>query len=726
MKNDFDFIKERIEESGVKAPENMGESYVLEKLSDTKPKVAALPNNTPKKKGGVWKPLVAAASFVLVAGIAAGVGVHMYNKSISLPAVDKNIGLIRFENRDQVIKALGKINTYTSRYGAVTDEEYAVAENSAGMTADGAAPASGSKSTASGSSGAKGSGASSESHSDTYKQVDGVDEADVIKTDGRYIYVVEHYNDLNNYSSSDSVAVFDADPGESEPIVRISPEDSPKATPDEATPDETDDDSETSNSSWFYISDIFLKDDRLIVICGRSESKTYNDYFTYSYEEYTVAYVFDISDIENATLLDSYTQSGSLVSSRMIGDNLYLVSNDYEYSAIPVCGRGATPDEMPADCIYSVEKPSESSFLIVTSYDTADFSSTADTKAILGIGDDIYCNQDNMYIAAAEWNYRFGVWDEEVITYGAADDEEDYDEEDFNNKITTKIFKVSLSDGVQFVAGGEVEGYTNDQWSFDEWNGNLRVATTTYNEDYEDINNLYVLDSNLDIIGSVTGFAETESIKAVRYMGDTAYVITYEQTDPLFVIDLSSPTSPEILGEVKISGFSTMLVPVDANTVLGIGVNTGEYDYTTMEVQDGIKLALFDVSDKSNPKVLDSKSYVNYSSDVTYNPKALVYNPERGDYVIPMNYYLYSEPNEDYGSETDNWSYEDWESYWEKNTVRYGVVLNFSVENGKIVETDFAKTDHPEIGRCVYVGDDIYMTYTDDNNSVHLDSVSYK
>ena len=89
-----------------------------------------------------------------------------------------------------------------------------------------------------------------------------------------------------------------------------------------------------------------------------------------------------------------------------------------------------------------------------------------------------------------------------------------------------------------------------------------------------------MLDSGLNQIGAVEGFAKDESIKAVRYMGDTAYVITYEETDPLFVIDLSTPSDPQILGKVKISGFSTMLVPIDENTVLGIGYNTDNVYYT--------------------------------------------------------------------------------------------------------------------------------------------------
>ena len=276
--------------------------------------------------------------------------------------------------------------------------------------------------------------------------------------------------------------------------------------------------------------------------------------------------------------------------------------------------------------------------------------------------------------------------------------------------MTTKIFKVSLSGGVSFTAYGEVEGYINNNYSLDEFNGYLRVAATTTNDDYEDTNSLYVLDSDLDIVGSVTGFAETESIKAVRYVGDTAYVITCEQTDPLFVIDLSDPTAPEILGEVKISGFSTMLVPIDGDTVLGLGVSTSDADYTDMEVTDGFKLALFDVSDKSSPKVLDSRVYEYCYSGVTYNPKALVYNSERKDFVIPLNYAYY-----DYDDSTGVYTDE-----------QYGGMLNFTVEGGRIVETDRYTSSLRYFDRCVYVGDTVYMTYNNDEGYVYLESVSYR
>ena len=728
MMNDQDFIREKVENSGVKAPEHMDEAYVMDAIADTKPDQ----ERVGKKRTGI-RVAALAASLVIVAGVAAGVAIRLHSKSAVMPEVSKNIGLVQFRNHDQVRAALRKINgningnnRYTLTTGAGDDAAYVEEQKTAPMSPDSNAEFSASGNEYGGTS-------SSSSHSETYKQVEGVDEADVIKTDGRYIYVVEHNYSPDDYSYRGSVSVFPAVPGAADPILRIIPgeglENAP-STADEATPDESA--ARLGYDSSYTISDLYVKDSRLIVICeDYSRTEQSDGYFM---DEYSRAYVYDVADINDVKLMDSFSQSGYYHSSRMIGDVLYLISNEYDSGeSIPLCGRGSTSDEIKADCIYSVEKPSQSSFLIVSAYDTLDYSAQTETKAILGVGDNVYCNMNNLYISATEWSgYYYGVWidyeyavDEDSDSASAVSKEaEEAEEEADDPNYKTKIYKMDLTDGLSFTAYGEVDGMTNDQYSFDEHDGYLRVATTGWDKDYNDVNNLYVLDSELKLVGSVTGFAKTESIKAVRYVGDTAYVITYEQTDPLFVIDLSDPAAPAILGEVKISGFSTMLVPIDENTILGLGVNTGEAEYTDMEVQDGIKLALFDVSDKTAPKVLDSRSYVNYNSNVTYNPRALVYNPDRGDFVIPINYY-YFDDDDSFNYEWD-WDAEEYDAWYRAHIEQFGGMLNFRVEGGKIVETDLYRSEHDRIDRCVYVDDTVYLTSADDYGRISLDSVSYK
>lgn len=749
MKNDFDFIKDRIDNSGINAPAHMDESFVHDRIDGIRPQVVPIEaapaqhaqhaKQTKKRRTGRITAIAAAVVAVAVLGTA--LTVHFTRNKAADPLqpageVSQTNGLIRFSSYDEVHAAVDQLRSHTAQYTNeydTVDEEGEV--KGIGMPAgiDDKVGTSASPDRADGALNG------SDDHSETYKQVEGVDEADVIKTDGRYIYVAEGVWLNDRYSSR--VSVFQAKSGVTEPFRYIVPGESyskepPASTGDEATPDESDEPQTIGTADGGSVIDMYLVDDRLVILCrfggyavdyGYARGGSY-----YAAENKTRAYVYDVADMDHVRLLDTFTQSGSYTSSRMIGDTLYLVTNEYDLDDIPVCGRGDDPAQVNADCIYSVEDPSISSFLIVSAYDTGDKTSTTDSKAVLGLGSDVYCSTDNLYISAAdysgyymdyvlEYSPEFKDGDDAVITYGADGSASDGKAEVFTPK--TKIFKVSLSDGVNFTAYGEIEGRTNDQYSFDEYNGYLRVAATSNNSDYEDINNLYVLDGDLDIVGSVTGFAETESIKAVRYVGNTAYVITYEQTDPLFVIDLSLPTAPAILGEVKISGFSTMLVPIDENTILGLGVNTGEADYTDLEVQNGFKLALFDVSDKSSPKVLDSKSYVNFSSQVMYNPKALVYNPGRGDYLVPLDYYYYDDSDE-YESYGDD-DYDAWQSFYDAHTEQYGAVLNFRVEGGSIVVTDLHVTEYDSISRCVYVGDTVFVIRFDDSGAAHLDSFSY-
>lgn len=455
------------------------------------------------------------------------------------------------------------------------------------------------------------------------------------------------------------------------------------------------------SADYCAISDIFLRNDRLIVICDYTDTES-----TESVVEMTRVNVYDIGDIEDISLLDSFSQSGMYIASRMIDDTVYLVGSytPWDEDVIPRCGN--VPEEIPADCIYGLTNPNDESFLVISAYDTLDHTAATESKAILGGIDDIYCNRNHLYVYATEWCNT----DWNNINYST-----DVSAPDAVTRIQSQILKVDLTDGICFTAYTEIDGVILSQYAMDEYNGNLRVATTSTAQNWTNTNNLFVLDENLNMIGSVTGFAETESIHAVRYIEDTAYVITYEQTDPLFVIDLSAPTDPKILGEVEITGFSTMLVPIDENTLLGIGQHIGSpEDPEDSLTRIGVKLALFDVSDKANPKVLDSKSYLDCYSTVLYNPRALVVNRERDDYVIPLDRYY----EDVYGSSGDN--------EYSSQYGCYGGMLNFAVRNGKIVENQRYQSDHGGVERCAYVGDDIYMTYFDDDYNLQVESVPYQ
>ncbi|MCH5298866.1 MAG: beta-propeller domain-containing protein [Ruminococcus sp.] len=649
---DFEFIKNKFDESGVNAPDSLGEQFVLDSTSETK-----VPEPKPKKKKYV-KYSALAASVALIA--LAAFSINIFRPAAPVYEVKKAeakggsaLAEVRsFNSYAELKDTLDKIDERNKTFYYA--EDAGISYGSMDDSAAAAAPGSTSK--------------SASSHSETYKQVDGVDEADTVKTDGRYIYCVDYVNE--------AVRIFSAKGKKSERVTSVYPRDAESATPDEAKKKAYDDEID--------VCDIFINDNRLIVIS--------NYYDTDSEKTDTRALVYDVTDVENIRLLDEFTQSGDYCSSRMIGDTLYLVSN-YEVgkkSKLPKCGRGSSPKKLALDYCYTVEKPTSKNFLVVSSLNTADSTHETQSKAILGSADTVYCNENNMYVTAEQW-------DEETYKKAAMDALMGYVYNPVN--VNTQIVKINLTDGIKIIASAKVKGTIDSQYSLDEYDDNLRVATTSQNKKGKDENNLFILSSKLRPLSSVQGFARDEHIEAVRYVGSTAYVITYEETDPLFIIDLSNVKKPEILGEAKITGFSTMLVPIDDNTILGLGYHTEEEDWADLEVKEGFKLALFDVSDKKNPKVLDSKIYANYYSEVQYNPKALVYNADRNDFVIPYDY------SGDYDED-------------------YCGMINFKVENGKIKEIDQRKADLDSVDRCLYVEDTVYMIGR--FGMPTIDSVKYK
>ena len=167
---------------------------------------------------------------------------------------------------------------------------------------------------------------------------------------------------------------------------------------------------------------------------------------------------------------------------------------------------------------------------------------------------------------------------------------------------------------------GKVPGRLLNQFSLDEWAGYLRVATTVGGGE----NDVYVLDSELNIVGAIQGFGLDERIYAVRFVGDRGYIVTFRQTDPFFVIDLSDPKNPKIAGKLKIPGFSSYLHPINDTLVLGIG-REGEW----------VKISLFDVSDPENPEEVDRYILKEYWSAVLNTHHAFLLDRDHGIFFLP-------------------------------------------------------------------------------------------
>lgn len=455
-------------------------------------------------------------------------------------------------------------------------------------------------------------------YSKTNIQVEGVDEADIVKTNGKYIFYVVSNKllivDIQNKEKINKVAEMD-----------YSKED-------------------------FKPTEIYIKDSSLIVLGnsssysrGKTVKETSNSVYKRGvYKQRAVAIVYDISNVTIPKEERRVEIDGNYVSSRMIGNNIYFVSNKSIYSRNILDTEIKDLDEdlykpsyvdtasttteklIDFDRVYYFNDIETLNYLTLGGF-SLDSKQEADVKTFLGAGEDVYCSTENMYIVKSK-----NVYD--------ADTYKSFGED-------TKILKFNLNSGkITFKAEADIEGGINNQFSMDESNGYFRIATTigrTYNMDSSTSNTLYILDKDLKEVGRLDGIAKGEKIYSVRYVGNKAYVVTFKEIDPLFVIDLSDVRNPKVLGELKIPGYSTYLHPYDETHLIGFGYDTKTNAYGTGVQNDGLKMAMFDVSDLSNPKELFNVKIgqSGTSSPLTSNHKALLFSKEKNLIAFPVTSY---------------------------------------------------------------------------------------
>ena len=505
---------------------------------------------------------------------------------------------------------------------------------------------------------------SKEEFSKTNVQVEGVDEADIVKTDGNFIYYLTNseltITDVNNVKLASKVE-FD--------------------------------------NKEFSPQEIFLKDNKIVVIgiTNRKVEKkniaNTEEYYPTN-ETYTTAKIYNIEDRTNPKLERTIELEGYYLSSRMIGDNVYLISNKNIYAYLcnyykatqldeeefkPKYVDTATGESIKSinfDCIYYIPEFEDTNYLNIAAFNITN-NEPASINSYLGAGNQMYASSTNLYITKTKYNY---------------DDETD---------INTEIYKFNLKDATcTFSKTGEVPGSVLNQFSMDENNGYFRIATTdsTSWDSESNTNNLYVLNENLEIVGKVEGLAPGERIYSVRFMGNRAYMVTFVQTDPLFVIDLSDPTNPTVLGELKIPGYSTYLHPYDENHLIGFGENTKvvNYGYGDQVVTDGMKIALFDVTDPNNPTEMYSVNIGGKGtySELLYNHKALLFSKGKNIIAFPI-----STTGEDYEVEF-------------QGAIVYGLSLEKGFEEkGKItnIENNIDKFySSNSVQRIIYINDTLY------------------
>ncbi|PYF08560.1 beta-propeller domain-containing protein [Ureibacillus chungkukjangi] len=306
---------------------------------------------------------------------------------------------------------------------------------------------------------------------------------------------------------------------------------------------------------------------------------------------------------------------------------------------------GEELEPMEIDKLTILPGSSEPNYTIITAIDLANFeSSKVETKGFLGGSTALYMSQEALYLTAVnylpittfEGNASTKIAADMAIMPISATD--------------TDIYKFAI-DGtdVEFKATTSIKGSILNQFSMDEHNGYFRVATTEGNAflegDEPTKNHLFIYNENLEKVGEVTDLAKGEKIYSARFMGDKAYIVTFKQVDPLFVIDLKNPEKPVVLGELKIPGFSNYLHPLDENHLIGIGYDTeNRVDDITKEpftTTTGIKISLFDITDYANPKEQDTVVIGGRGthSEVEYNHKALFRNEQNSYFGFPIIVY---------------------------------------------------------------------------------------
>jgi uncharacterized secreted protein with C-terminal beta-propeller domain len=307
----------------------------------------------------------------------------------------------------------------------------------------------------------------------------------------------------------------------------------------------------------------------------------------------------------------------------MIGDYAYVVTNEPVYEEegevkLPEIRCGGNETEVSAtDIYYSNVSDYYYMYTTIMAVNTQNDAQEPTYETILlGASSNLYVSLSNIYLT-------FPVWGTDILGREVWDSPK------------TSIHRLHIAGAeMDYVANGEVPGMVLNQFSMDEYDGYFRVATTTQGETTG--NHVYILDMDLNIVGSLEGLAPGEMIYSARFMGERGYMVTFRQVDPLFVIDLSDPNNPRELGYLKVTGYSDYLHPYDENHLIGIGKETteeGEFAW-----YQGVKISLFDVSDVSNPQEIDKLEIGDRGSDspVLWDHKAFLFDKSRNLMVMPV------------------------------------------------------------------------------------------
>lgn len=504
-------------------------------------------------------------------------------------------------------------------------------------------------------------------HSSTNVQVTGVDEADIVKTDGNYTYLL----------TGNNVSIMKAyPPDEARLLCTITLNDMSPAG-------------------------IFINGDKLAVL-GSNYSTIEGPYLysttTYINEVVTYLELYDISNRTDPTLIKTFTTSGEYLNSRMIDDYVYIVAGQPAYYRIevfpgisvdkvnlPRIGPTDNAEEVSASEIYYSNVTDQYfTFTTIAAMNIKNVTQNTSSKTLM-IG-----GTSTMYVSLTDIYVTYTTYDQ--IGYG-------YEQ--------TSIYRIHVENGtITPEAQGKVPGHVLNQFSMDQYGDYFRVATTTWGLQHS---NVYVLDMNLSIVGRLESIAPGENFHSARFMNNKCYLVTFMMTDPLFVIDLSNPAMPTELGNLTIPGYSDYLHPYDENHLIGIGKETTASEQGYFAWYQGVKISLFDVSNVSHPIQMANYIIGDRGSDtpVLRDHKAFLFDKTRNLLVLPVSVakidetqYPYIVPPSAYGT-----------------TVWQGAyVFNVTLTNG-ITFRD--RITHVESGSNIY--EDSYWV----KRSLYIENVLY-
>lgn len=531
-----------------------------------------------------------------------------------------------------------------------------------------------------------------EEFSATNLQELGVDEGDIYKTDGKYIYILKKAA----YGGTGKLVIVEADHGK---LTKVS-ETEFKVPGDYDT---------------LELEEMYVDGDRLAVvgtisrnryyICTENEGDRYEVGTENNDSELTFAQIYDISDRSEPKELDIVKQSGYYISSRKSDGVLYLFSSFNTFgdsrienynSYIPLCDE----ELVDAGSVYCPEEIIYKGYTVIGSVNFENPDGYIDTEAVMLNSRNMYVSQNAIYFMSGTTGLG-GERERDNKTYAY---------------YMSDLVKFTYDKGqLTYVNAVRVPGSADSQFSFSEYQGKLRIVTTSSryvkysNAKYYDYDatctGLYIFDEDMTLLGSIEDLAQGESVKSSRFIGNMAYFVTFRQTDPLFTVDVSDPADPVILSELKVSGFSEYMHPYGDGRMLGIGYEADESTGWT----SCLKLSMFDISDGGDvteeSRLLLEKAV---SSGALYNHKLVLINPEKNIFGFVSTCQQY---NPD-GYWTDNYELYQLFTYDEEQGFVELLSCKLSADNFYSFYDRYNCSDGGYVldyARALYIGDYLYI-----------------